>query len=500
MYILFFDTETTGLPKNYNAPATNTANWPRLIQLGYIISDYNRNVIKQKSIIIKPDGFTIPEQASNIHGITTEIANNEGIDIRTVLSEFEKDLVNVDLIVGHNVDYDINIVDCESYRYFNRTTLDCYNKICTKLASTDFCALPNNKWPKLEELHLKLFGKIFEGAHDALTDITATAKCFWELVDIDIIRITENDSLKKHIPELNICEELNALGRFYYNLRQTNLSDSIETQLDFLSHFSATIDKNILKTTLSEMQDVFIKKQYSEFINTHEYLFEEAQSYDDKFYKAIALGHLGPLLNFSDKKDYRKSVINKYFSILQKFEFFAYDYIITNSKYEYTVNTKDVFDRYVAINKKHDDFCNSITQTNTCEKTYELVKEFAPIVNQLQLDGLDEYSFECIVSNLFIGKLKAIIFILNDPLFNQAEIEGINDKATVLKAIEAIEILKSEIDISNNDKLKNEIESYSNIIKYNLKSFNSNIGCMLVLPLIISSISCLFLLIKNLFV
>jgi DNA polymerase III subunit epsilon len=75
---LFFDTETTGLPKNWKAPVTDLNNWPRLVQLAYLLYDSNGNKISEGDHIIKPDDFIIPEDASRVHGISTEMANLKG--------------------------------------------------------------------------------------------------------------------------------------------------------------------------------------------------------------------------------------------------------------------------------------------------------------------------------------------------------------------------------------------------------------------------------------
>jgi DNA polymerase III subunit epsilon len=182
--LLFFDTETTGLPKNYKAPITDLNNWPRLVQLAYLLYDADGNLISSKDYLIKPDGFTIPEGASRIHGITTERAINFGIPIATVLSQFN-DLVNkCEVMVAHNISFDEKIVGSELIRNGMANTLALKKKICTMQSTTDFCAISGyygNKWPKLSELHYKLFNIGFDEAHDASVDIKATAKCFWEL-------------------------------------------------------------------------------------------------------------------------------------------------------------------------------------------------------------------------------------------------------------------------------------------------------------------------------
>ena len=193
MKILFFDTETTSVPRNYNAPVTDTYNWPRLVQLGWIITNELGSVAKQRNYIVKPDGFIIPQEAASVHGITTERARREGRDLDSVLYEFVYDLNSVDRIVGHNIDFDKHIVGAEFYRL----GMD-YSKIfnlpytCTMQSSINYCKLPpirygEYKWPKLEELHIKLFGRTFCGAHDAGADIAATKDCYFELNRIGVI-------------------------------------------------------------------------------------------------------------------------------------------------------------------------------------------------------------------------------------------------------------------------------------------------------------------------
>lgn len=100
--LLFFDTESTGIPKNYKAPVSDVDNWPRLVQLGYIITD-NGKIIHQNEDIVEPDGFEIPVEASDIHGITTELAKLNGIDIVEVLDEFQFWVEQCDTVIGHNV-------------------------------------------------------------------------------------------------------------------------------------------------------------------------------------------------------------------------------------------------------------------------------------------------------------------------------------------------------------------------------------------------------------
>ena len=187
---LFFDTETTGLPRSWKAPITDLDNWPRMIQLAYLLSDSDGNRASGGDFIIKPVGFTIPDEAARIHGISTERAEKEGKDLRAVLQEFQSAVSQAKCLVAHNISFDEKIVGAEFLRNKMEDGLPAKRKICTMQSATNYCALPGPygyKWPKLTELHCKLFQKGFEEAHNAAADIAATMKCFWELKRLGII-------------------------------------------------------------------------------------------------------------------------------------------------------------------------------------------------------------------------------------------------------------------------------------------------------------------------
>jgi DNA polymerase-3 subunit epsilon len=181
---LFFDTETTGLPKNWKAPVTDLNNWPRLVQIAWLLYDTHGNKISGADYIIKPIGFSIPSDAAKIHGISNEKAHNEGQNLKNVLQEFEGLIKQANYLVAHNISFDEKIVGAELLRNGMPNSVATKSKICTMEKSTNFCAINGPygyKWPKLSELHYKLFRTGFSEAHNASVDITATAKCFWEL-------------------------------------------------------------------------------------------------------------------------------------------------------------------------------------------------------------------------------------------------------------------------------------------------------------------------------
>ena len=189
---LFFDTETTGLPKRWSAPISDLDNWPRMIQLAFKFYKNGENV-NNGNYIIRPEGFFIPEESSNIHGITNSRAEKEGVSLIIVLKEFQKFVEEADFLVAHNMDFDEKIIGAEFLRNDMANILVNKKTICTKEIATDFCKIPGingkvgYKWPKLSELHRKLFNSDFADSHNAAADIDATAKCFWEMKNQGII-------------------------------------------------------------------------------------------------------------------------------------------------------------------------------------------------------------------------------------------------------------------------------------------------------------------------
>ncbi|MBN2668065.1 MAG: DNA polymerase III subunit alpha [Bacteroidales bacterium] len=193
MYLIY-DTETTGLPKDWNAPLTDSDNWPRMVQISWQIHDVLGQLIEVKNYIVKPEDYEIPYAVVKIHGITTERALKQGADLEFVLAEFNKALEKCQFVVGHNISFDNNIVGAEFIRKNILNDLQEKPILDTKDDGTDFCKLPGGrgggyKYPKLGELHEKLFGNQFAEAHNAAADVEATARCFLEMIRLDVIKI-----------------------------------------------------------------------------------------------------------------------------------------------------------------------------------------------------------------------------------------------------------------------------------------------------------------------
>lgn len=270
---LIFDTETTGLPKDWNAPFTNSDNWPRLVQLAWQLHDENGKLLSAQNFIVRPDGFTIPFNASKIHGITTERALEEGVDLAEVLAKFEADRAKAKYAVGHNIGFDINIVAAENHRLGLQNPVAAMANLDTKDLSTDYCAIPGGrngkfKWPTLTELHQKLFGKPFEDAHDAAYDVDATARCFFGLI---IERVVKVDEVKEVA---------------HVKYEAPKLADANFAKADTVTSETAT-DLNISNTNIGDLKDL----PFAHLHNHTQYsILQSASSVADLVKKAKEMG------------------------------------------------------------------------------------------------------------------------------------------------------------------------------------------------------------------
>jgi DNA polymerase III epsilon subunit-like protein len=209
MRIIVFDTETTGLPKTKFINPDTLDKWPYIVQFSYVIYDTNLNeIVEVCDFIIKmKENIIIPEDSISIHKITNEISKEKGFKIDTILKKFIEDLNTTDMLVGHNITFDINIVKVELLRLiyekdYNKTKEEMIsyknnlyvltnfkNIYCTMQESIKLCDIKLQdkygkeyiKFPKLIELHNKLFNSIPNNLHNSLNDILVTLRCFMKL-------------------------------------------------------------------------------------------------------------------------------------------------------------------------------------------------------------------------------------------------------------------------------------------------------------------------------
>lgn len=225
MYLIF-DTETTGLPKDWNAPITDTDNWPRCIQIAWQLHDEMGKLIDHQDYLVKPDGFDIPYDSERIHGISTDLALEKGISLAEVLEKFNQALTQTKFIVGQNVGFDLKIMGAEFYRFQVENKLQEMPVLdtCTEVTA-DLLKLPGGrggryKLPTLTELHEYLFQVPFSEAHNATADVEATTRCFFELIRK---RIFTKDELEVEDDYFQRFEEVNPTQISSVGLNHVNL-------------------------------------------------------------------------------------------------------------------------------------------------------------------------------------------------------------------------------------------------------------------------------------
>lgn len=195
--ILFFDTETTGLPSFKFHPSAG--NQPACLQMGAILATPSGEILEEYQTLIQIGDKPIHPKAFEAHGITPEKANSEGVLPVEAFVKFHELSLKADFLVCHNFSFDFFILRCMAHSIKEESIRELIEDLeefpykCTMRSTIKFCALPfpsgrkGHKFPKLEELYQILFDETFEGAHDAMADVTATQRCYFELVSREVM-------------------------------------------------------------------------------------------------------------------------------------------------------------------------------------------------------------------------------------------------------------------------------------------------------------------------
>jgi len=270
---LIFDTETTGLPKRWNAPISDMDNWPRCVQLAWQLHDNKGDLISNHSYLIKAKGFDIPYEAEKIHGISTDLANEIGKNIDDVLELFINDYKTAGFLVGHNLKFDINIIGAELYRKGYEIDISKKDVLdtCSELTA-EVCKLPGGrggkfKYPTLLEIYSTLFKDKFMEAHNASADVEATSRVFFELVrkgvfDQKVFKgypdLIGNLKLKGDVPidilglkHLNLKKESEKISKLSFDVNEIKQTKDIPEEIKSVtfSHLHNCSQFSVLQST-----------------------------------------------------------------------------------------------------------------------------------------------------------------------------------------------------------------------------------------------------------
>ena len=182
-YLLFIDTETSGLPKKWDVPPSQPNNWPYALQISWKIYTKEGNKVKEENHYINEDDFKITLSSIKIHGITKDFLSKNGQPRKEVMTLLANDLIYYKpMVIGHFLELDTDVTAAEFFRSALDNPIEKLPCFCIMLATTYLVRNPRAKYLRLGDLYQTLFNVSQENKHDALGDVAATAACFFELV------------------------------------------------------------------------------------------------------------------------------------------------------------------------------------------------------------------------------------------------------------------------------------------------------------------------------
>ncbi|MBT7276632.1 MAG: DNA polymerase III subunit alpha, partial [Woeseiaceae bacterium] len=230
-------------------------NWPRCIQIAWQLHDDMGRCLEHQDYLIRPEGFNIPYDAEKIHGISTELASEQGVPLLEVLKLFNTALSKAEFVVGQNVGFDLNIMGCEFHRLnlvSNLNKLPVLDTCTEKTAS--MCQIPGGrggkfKLPTLTELHEFLFDKPFGEAHNATADVEATTRCFLELIRRQEFTIEQLKAPIDYFQQFETINKsiVNPLGIKHVNLKEQSAAIADRIQKNNKLETPANVSRDVLE-------------------------------------------------------------------------------------------------------------------------------------------------------------------------------------------------------------------------------------------------------------
>jgi DNA polymerase-3 subunit epsilon len=215
-FLLFVDTETTGLPVNWNTTYAAERNWPYVAQLAWLVYTKEGELVKEENHFLRVPAGQMRPRAQAIHGLTPAFLAERGEDRVAVMQRFYDDLrAYQPLVVGHYMRLDFHMIGAEFHRTGLPNLLTELPTVCTMQTSQRHAQAVQRNFLRLGELHEHLFQEPMPRQHDAQADAQATAQCFFELRrlgDLDDAIIAEQPQLLVPTAEPGIFQRYRWLG------------------------------------------------------------------------------------------------------------------------------------------------------------------------------------------------------------------------------------------------------------------------------------------------
>ncbi|WP_167855590.1 3'-5' exonuclease [Hymenobacter fodinae] len=181
-FLLFVDTETTGLPQRWNKPYSAERNWPHIAQLAWGVYTPEGELVKSENHYLRVPAGRMQASAVAIHGLTPEFLQAQGQDLRDVLERLRQDLLTYQpLVVGHYLQLDFHVIGAGFYRAGLENPLAALPTLCTMQLTHISPPQQGRRYLRLGELHEQLFHMPMVLQHDAWADAQATAHCYFEM-------------------------------------------------------------------------------------------------------------------------------------------------------------------------------------------------------------------------------------------------------------------------------------------------------------------------------
>jgi DNA polymerase III epsilon subunit-like protein len=179
MRLLVFDTETTDKPPSITLLPETVEFWPSIVQWSFVLFDTDTYKYTEYDYVIQ---CNVPIENDHIHGITTSMNKQMGYSFSFIFPIFEECMKQADLLIGHNIEFDLNMIKTECYRH-NLTFTCTKPTYCTMKTTTKICALPRMKWPTLKELHFHLFQETPTNLHNSMIDVWTCLRCYLKIMN-----------------------------------------------------------------------------------------------------------------------------------------------------------------------------------------------------------------------------------------------------------------------------------------------------------------------------
>lgn len=179
MHLLVFDTETTNKPPSIKLLPETVEYWPYIVQWSFVLFDTDTYKYTEYDYVIH---CSVPIENDHIHGITTSMNQQIGYPFASIFPIFEECMKQADLLIGHNLEFDLKMIQAECFRNDLTFTIE-KPTYCTMKTTTKLCALPKYKWPTLKELHFHLFQETPTNLHNSMIDVWACLRCYLKIMN-----------------------------------------------------------------------------------------------------------------------------------------------------------------------------------------------------------------------------------------------------------------------------------------------------------------------------